>query len=92
MALLFDDFGIDPAAFVTNEHVYQIAHVLNFNLDLCRLGMTQRRSSLLPFNGPSQSDPVMRTTSTLIFHCSSCILLTCGRLASPKAIVIALSH
>ena len=38
---LSDAFWIDPAAVITNEHVYQIAQVLDFNLDLCRFGMTQ---------------------------------------------------
>src|SRR6266849_2528504 len=32
--------GIDSAAVVTNEHAQEVAEVLNFNLDLCRLGMT----------------------------------------------------
>lgn len=41
IALLLNSFRIDPAAVVTNEHVYQIAQVLNFNLDFSRLGMTQ---------------------------------------------------
>jgi hypothetical protein len=32
--------GIDLAAVVTNEHAPAVADVLNFNLDLCRFGMT----------------------------------------------------
>jgi len=35
-------FGIDSAAIVTNEHAQEVVLVLNFNLDLCRLGVTQR--------------------------------------------------
>ena len=35
-----NSLGIDSAAIVTNEHAQEVAQVLNFNLDLCRLGMT----------------------------------------------------
>jgi len=34
IAVLSDGFRIDPAAVVTNEHMDQIAQVLDFNLDL----------------------------------------------------------
>jgi hypothetical protein len=35
-------FGINSAAIVKNEHAQEVVLVLNFNLDLCRLGVTQR--------------------------------------------------
>src|SRR6185295_17532058 len=42
IALFLKGFGIDSAAVVTNQHAQEVAQVLNFNLDLCRFGMTQR--------------------------------------------------
>src|ERR1700722_14556898 len=40
IALFLNGLGIYSAAVVTNEHAQEVAQVLNFNLDLCRLGMT----------------------------------------------------
>jgi hypothetical protein len=40
IAFLLNGFGIDSAAIVTNQHAQEGAQVLNFNLDLCRFGMT----------------------------------------------------
>ena len=48
IALSLNGFGIDSAAIVTNDHAQEVAQVLNFNLDLCRLGMTQRVDDRFP--------------------------------------------
>ena len=40
IALFLNRFGIDSVAIVTNENAQEVALVLNFNLDRCRLGMT----------------------------------------------------
>jgi hypothetical protein len=40
IVLFLNGIGIDSAAVVTNQHAQEIAQVLNFNLDLCRFGMT----------------------------------------------------
>jgi hypothetical protein len=40
ITLFLNGFEIDSAAVVTNQHAQEGAQVLNFNLDLCRLGMT----------------------------------------------------
>jgi hypothetical protein len=40
IALCLNSFRINSAAVVTNEHAQEITLVLNFNLDLCRFGMT----------------------------------------------------
>src|SRR5882757_1412835 len=42
IALSLNGSGINSAAIVTNEHAQEVVLVLNFNLDLCRLGVTQR--------------------------------------------------
>ena len=48
IALFLNGFGIDSAAVVTNGHAQEVALVLNFNLDRCRLGMPQRVHDRFP--------------------------------------------